>query len=105
MNWCAWLTACTNAAGPMAQPIFQPVTLKVLPRLLMVKVRSCHAGKRRQAHMTRVVVKNMLVHFVGDGDDVMLQAQFGDGPQFVVRKDFAGGIMRRVDDDRLGPRS
>jgi hypothetical protein len=38
------LTACTNGADAMAQPIFQPVTLKVLPKLLIVKVRSAMPG-------------------------------------------------------------
>ena len=31
----------------IAQPIFQPVTLNVLPRLLIVRVRSAMPGKRR----------------------------------------------------------
>ena len=37
-------TADTSGAGPQIQPIFQPVTLKVLPALLTTSVRSRMPG-------------------------------------------------------------
>ena len=43
-NWCAAWTAATSGVGPVAQPIFQPVKLKVLPVLERVSVRSNMSG-------------------------------------------------------------
>ena len=38
-------TAATRSAGPVAQPIFQPVNENVLPELEMVSVRSNISGR------------------------------------------------------------
>jgi len=40
MNWCAARTAPASSGGPAAQPIFQPVSEKVLPKEEIVIVRS-----------------------------------------------------------------
>ena len=44
-HWWLARRAALRAAGAMAQPIFQPVTLKVLPMLLRLMVR-CHMSGR-----------------------------------------------------------
>ena len=43
-NWCTVRTAADSAGDAIAQPTFQPVTLKVLPMLPMVMVRSAISG-------------------------------------------------------------
>jgi hypothetical protein len=102
--------SCTGTQVDMAAPgdqIFSPVPAGPTGSCMFCSPYgySAQSGTSMASpHMAGVVVKNMLVHFIGDGDDVMLQAQLGDGPQLVAREDFAGGIMRRVDDNRPGPR-
>jgi hypothetical protein len=44
MNCFAPTMAPTRAAGPVAQPTFQPVNEKVLPPLEIVRVRSAMPG-------------------------------------------------------------
>ena len=47
-NCFAVWTADTSSRGPVAQPIFQPVTENVLPADESVTVRSAHPGQRRE---------------------------------------------------------
>ena len=44
MNWCAARTAADSSRGAAAQPIFQPVSEKVFPKLEIVIVRSRISG-------------------------------------------------------------
>ena len=44
-HWWVARTALMRLAGATHQPIFHPVTLKVLPMLLTVKVRSHMPGR------------------------------------------------------------
>ena len=46
-------TAATRSAGPVAQPIFQPVKEKVLPELEIVTVRSNMPGQGGDRHVLR----------------------------------------------------
>ena len=43
-NWCAARTAAVSSGGAAAQPIFQPVSEKVLPKEEIVIVRSRMPG-------------------------------------------------------------
>ena len=45
MNWCAARTAAESRGGAAAQPIFQPVSENVLPKLEIVIVRSRIPGR------------------------------------------------------------
>ena len=47
---------------------------------------------------------DVLVDVVGEGERIELDAQRGDQVEFVAAVDLAGRVVRRVDDDRPGPR-
>ena len=51
--------------------------------------------------MHRVVEDDPVVHLVGDRDHIVLLAERGDPRQLGPREDFAGRVVRRVEDDDL----
>ena len=53
--------------------------------------------------MAFAVVGDVLVDFVGDGERIELLTESGDESQFFARKNFAGRIVWRVQDDGFGP--
>ena len=73
-------TARTSGAGPLTQPIFQPVQEKVLPADEMRRVRSLMPGRVGEwtVDAGRVGEDQVLVDLVGDGDRVVLLAQLRD---------------------------
>jgi hypothetical protein len=48
------------------------------------------------------VENEVLVHLVGDGDQVAIDAQVGDGGQLVGREHLAGGVVGRVEQEEAG---
>ena len=79
-NCLAVRTAATSSAGPHSQPIFQPVQENVLPAEEMVRVRSAMPGSVGQ-RVVGAVEDEVLVHLVGDDDEVVLDGELGDGGQ------------------------
>ena len=67
-------TAATSARGPVAQPIFQPVTENVLPAEEIVSVRSAIPGSVASGTCSRPSNDQVLVDLVGDGEHVALAA-------------------------------
>jgi hypothetical protein len=63
-----------------------------------------HPLDRHQRHVAGAVVDDVLVDLVGDRDDVPRAAEGGDRLELVAAEDLAGGVVRRVDDDRPGLR-
>ena len=61
-----------------------------------------HAVEARDRDVLGVVVDDVLVNFVGDGDDIELDAEIANQFEFRQGEHFAGGIVRRVQNDRLG---
>src|SRR5438034_9733874 len=64
-----------------------------------------HPGKGRDGHVLAILVRDVLVDLVGDRDRVVLSAELGDHGQLFGGEDLAGGVVRRVHDDRPGPRT
>ena len=60
-----------------------------------------HAVELRQADVFDVVEDDVFVYFVADGDHIPFNTQVGDELQFVACENFAGGVVRRVDDDEF----
>src|SRR6266508_260997 len=58
-----------------------------------------HPGKRSHRHVF-AVVKDVLIHLVGDAENVALPAETGDELQLLAREDLAGGVVGRVEEDR-----
>ena len=85
----------------MAQPIFQPVTLKGFPTA-DGHCAFCHARHGRQSRVRDAVVEDVLVDLVGDGNDLMLAAEIGNQVKFLARINLAGRIVRRIDDNGAG---
>src|SRR5438034_499709 len=56
-------------------------------------------------NVLRAVIKNVFVDFVGDAIGVPANAKVADEFEFGAREDFAGGIVRRVENDRFGVRA
>src|SRR5260370_41131882 len=54
--------------------------------------------------MLRSIVKNVLVDFVGDGEDVVFDTQVANQFQFFSAESLAGRVVWRVNDDGLGVR-
>ena len=52
--------------------------------------------------MPRAVVDEILVNFIGEDEEVVLDGEGGDGFEFGGREDFAAGVRGRVDDDAAG---
>ena len=71
-------TAATRSAGPVTHPIFQPVNENVLPADEIVSVRSPMPGSVQSGYV-RSLEHEVLVHLVGDGEQVVLDAHRGDG--------------------------
>ena len=64
--------AASSSGGAHTQPIFQPVTLNVLPALLTVIVRSRMPGSVAIGTCSRAVEDQVLVHLVGEHEQVVL---------------------------------
>ena len=71
-------TAATSAAGPHTQPIFHPVVLNVLPPLEMTSVRSRMPGSVAMRDVLGAVEHEVLVHLVGEHEQVVLDGEVGD---------------------------
>ena len=99
------VTSSIRAAGPVAQPIFQPVAEKVLPADEIRIVRSAHARERGQRAVHGTVEDEVLVDLVGHHEDVVLDREPGDRGEVVVAEHDPGRVVRRVDQHQLGPRS
>ena len=52
--------------------------------------------------MLGAVVEHVLVDFVGDRKGIPAHAEIADAFEFGALENFAGGIIRRIEDDRLG---
>ena len=52
----------------------------------------------------RRVEDQLVVDLIADGNDVVLLAQVGDERELLAREDLSGGVVRRIDHDRPGPR-
>ena len=63
-----------------------------------------HPRERRDADVLAAVVQQVLIHLVGDRDDVVLPALLGHELQLRAAEDLAGGVVGSVDDDRFGLR-
>ena len=95
--------AVTSGSGPVIQPIFQPVVLNVLPPDEMVRVRSDIPGSVRDRDVAATVEQEVLVHLVGDDDEVVFDGEVGDQGQLVGVEDLAGRVVRGVEQDQLRP--
>ena len=82
----------------------QPVMEKVLEKPEMVMVRSRHARQRGEADVLGAVVEEVLVHLVGEDEEVVLDGERGDGLELGEGEDLAGGVGRAVEDDGAGAR-
>lgn len=63
----------------------------------------CDLGTQRRDARERHVVQ-AVVDFVGEDEDVVLDAQVANGLQFVAAEHFAHRVVRRVDDDHARAR-
>ena len=88
----------------MVQPIRQPVTEYVFDIESIDDRPLGHPGQGRQRDVL-AVVDDVLVDVVGQGDDVVLLAEAGDELELGPVEDLARRVVRRVHDDRPGPRS
>ena len=61
-----------------------------------------HAVQRDGRDVRGAVVKNVLVDFVGDRQNVPLLAEPGDDFEFLRDENLAGRIVRRIDNDGFG---
>ena len=97
-------TALVSAAGAATQPIFQPVTLKDLPALPTMTVRSRMPGQSRDRDVPAAIEDKVLVDLVCDDDEVVPRWRARAITESSSRcKYLAGGVMRRVEQDRPGP--
>ena len=87
-------TAATSSAGPVAQPIFQPVNEKVLPELEIVSVRSAMPGSVAIGTCSLPVEDEVLVDLVGDHDQVVLDREPGDALELGAGQHGAGRVVR-----------
>jgi hypothetical protein len=83
--------ALSSGGGAQAQPIFQPVTLNVLPAL---EIAIAHAWQRRHRYMSTSVEGEVLVHLVGDNDQIVRSGGGGDVLQLGRREHLSGRIVR-----------
>ena len=97
-------TALTSGAGPHSQPIFQPVVLNVLPPLEMTERALAHAGQRGHRDVLGTVEHEVLVHLVGEHQQIVLDREVGDELHLVAGEHAARGVVRRVEQDELGLR-
>src|SRR5713101_1763358 len=58
-----------------------------------------HAGQRGDRRVAEAVVDDVLVDLVGDRQEVVLEAEIGDGLELVAREDLAGRVIGAVEDD------
>ena len=98
-NWWTARRARVSGAGAMAQPTFQPVTLKVLPMLSIEIVRSRMPGERRDGDVGGAVEGDLGVDLVADHDGVVLAAERRQLLELLAREDLAGRVVGRVQDD------
>ena len=63
-----------------------------------------HPGEARERDVL-TLEHDVLVDVVGEGERVELDAQAGDQIELGAREHLAGRVVRRVDDDRPGPRA
>src|SRR5262249_9191494 len=61
-----------------------------------------HAVERRDRNMLGIVVQNVLVNLVGDGEDVVLHAQVADQFEFLAAEYLVRGIVWYVQVGRFG---
>ena len=52
--------------------------------------------------MLHPIVKHTVIHLIRQTQHIKFLTQLGDLLQLLARKDFANGVVRGVDDDRLG---
>ena len=74
-NCLAVRAAVTSGSGPHSQPTFQPVVLNVLPPDEIVSVRSAMPGSVAIGTWHGSREDEVLVHLVGDDDQVVLDGQ------------------------------
>ena len=61
-----------------------------------------HAWQRRQRHMLGAVEDDPVVDLIGEGNDIVLARQSGRrSRQLGAAKDFAGRVVRRVEQHHL----
>ncbi len=63
-----------------------------------------HSVEARERNVLRVVVEDVLVDLVGDGDDPPLLAEPGDVHELVSGKDLTRGVVGRINNDGPGLR-
>ncbi len=63
-----------------------------------------HAGERGQGDMLCAVVKEVLIHLVGEDEKVVLQRERGERFELGAGEDFAAGVGGSVQDDAPGLR-
>ena len=102
-NWWTDRRAAFSAPGPIAYPIFQPVSENVLPVELMVSVRSHIPGSDRNREMLAVVEQDPVVDLIGDDDQVVRDGQARDRLEFGAVEHLAGRIVRGVEQDHPRP--
>ncbi len=94
-SWIFWIPS-VSGAGATIVPIRHPVTLYVFDIPLMVTVRS--ARERRQRNVL-ALVEDVLVDLVGDGDEVVLEADVRHDLEIFTSEHPSRGVVRRVDHD------
>ncbi len=94
-------TAAIRGAGPVAQPIFQPVAENVLPIEEIVTVRSAMPSQRGERDVL-ALVDEVLVDLVGDRDEVVLPAHGRDLLELAAVEHLARGVVGRVEQQQPG---
>src|SRR5882762_6920583 len=64
-----------------------------------------HAVDAGHRDVLRRVVENVLVDFIGDAEGVPADAEIADEFEFLASENFSRGVVRRVEDNRLGVRT
>ena len=87
----------------MTQPTFQPVKEKVLPWGGDGERALGHTGPGGEGHVAAFEHK-VLVHLVGDSQEIVVDADPGDGVQLRLAEHAAGGVVGGVEHHHAGRR-
>ena len=102
-NCLAPIMARTSGAGPVAQPIFQPVNEKLLPPELIVRVRSAMPGSVEIGMWSTPKVRCSYTSSLMTTRSCSM-ASSATAVELVAGQHRAGRVVRGVEQDRRGAR-
>ena len=101
---CTLRMELVSSGGAITQPTRQPVTEKVLLRLLIGDGAFAQRAERDGRNMFFAIEDDVFVNFIANDQAIVFFAQFTQDFQFGERKDFAGWVVRRIDNDGASAR-